>query len=210
MNRARTLKTVGQSHFVTLVPDEVTAGLLRAFSRTIKIASGWQIRITSPPGGWRSGAPQGACQLQSDSQGEKIMSQVAIEKVPGNRPAGSSTLDEVKTLSDRIRQRAFELFERRGGISGSAMDDWLSAERDLFRIPKIQPGPAGWKNRGPHQRAGVRSRRRSRHSFAGCSDCQRSSTHNTIRPRVLSGSASSTRKRCSAALTCRNRSTWIE
>ena len=66
------------------------------------------------------------------------MSQVAIEKVPGNRPAESSTLDEVKTLSDRIRQRAFELFERRGGISGSAMDDWLSAERDLFRIPESE------------------------------------------------------------------------
>lgn len=66
------------------------------------------------------------------------MSQVAIEKVDANRAAASSILDEVKTLSERIRQHAFELFERRGGVNGFAMDDWLSAERDLFRIPESE------------------------------------------------------------------------
>ena len=42
----------------------------------------------------------------------------------------------MKTLSDRIRQRAFEIFEQRGGGDGFAIDDWLNAERDLFRIPE--------------------------------------------------------------------------
>lgn len=66
------------------------------------------------------------------------MSQVAVEKVDGKKAAASSILDEVKTLSERIRQRAFELFERRGGVDGFAMNDWLSAERDLFRIPESE------------------------------------------------------------------------
>jgi HSP20 family protein len=66
------------------------------------------------------------------------MSQVAIEKVDGNKAAASSILDEVKTLSERIRQRAFEIFENRGGGDGLAVNDWLNAERDLFRIPESE------------------------------------------------------------------------
>jgi HSP20 family molecular chaperone IbpA len=44
----------------------------------------------------------------------------------------------MNTLSERVRQHAFELFERRGGGYGSALDDWLNAERDLFRIPESE------------------------------------------------------------------------
>lgn len=63
------------------------------------------------------------------------MSQVTIEKIDEKRPA-PSILDEVKALSEQIRERAFKTFERRGGGSGSAMQDWLDAERQLFRIPE--------------------------------------------------------------------------
>jgi HSP20 family molecular chaperone IbpA len=66
------------------------------------------------------------------------MPQVAIEKVDEKKAAGSSVFNEMKTLSDRIRQRAFELFERRGAGDGSAVDDWLLAERDLFRLPESE------------------------------------------------------------------------
>jgi HSP20 family molecular chaperone IbpA len=66
------------------------------------------------------------------------MSQVAIEKVEGNRAETSSALDEMKALSEQIRQRAFENFERRGYSDGLAMDDWLNAERELFRIPQSE------------------------------------------------------------------------
>jgi len=66
------------------------------------------------------------------------MPQVAIEKVDEKRAAGSSVFNEMKTLSDCIRQRAFELFERRGARHGSAVDDWLLAERDLFRLPESE------------------------------------------------------------------------
>lgn len=33
--------------------------------------------------------------------------------------------------SDEVAARAFELYERRGGEHGRAMDDWLEAERQL-------------------------------------------------------------------------------
>jgi Protein of unknown function (DUF2934) len=32
---------------------------------------------------------------------------------------------------DRIEQRAYELYQARGGGEGGAMDDWLDAEREL-------------------------------------------------------------------------------
>jgi HSP20 family molecular chaperone IbpA len=66
------------------------------------------------------------------------MSQVAIEKVDGKKASQPSLIDEMKTLSERIRQRAFERFERRGCSDGAALDDWLKAERDLLRIPESE------------------------------------------------------------------------
>ena len=32
---------------------------------------------------------------------------------------------------DRIRRRAYELFEARGRLSGHELDDWLEAEREI-------------------------------------------------------------------------------
>jgi HSP20 family molecular chaperone IbpA len=66
------------------------------------------------------------------------MPQVAIEKLDEKRAAGSSVFNEMKTLSERIRRRAFELFERRGAGDGLAVNDWLNAERDLFRLPESE------------------------------------------------------------------------
>jgi len=65
------------------------------------------------------------------------VSQVTIEKIDEKRSTSSLT-DEVKALSERIRERAFETFERRGGGHGSAIQDWLDAERQLFRIPESE------------------------------------------------------------------------
>ena len=44
----------------------------------------------------------------------------------------------MKALSEEIRQRAFEIFERRDGHDGVAIDDWLKAERDLLRNPESE------------------------------------------------------------------------
>jgi hypothetical protein len=35
-------------------------------------------------------------------------------------------------LEQRIRQRAQEIYEQRGGGEGSALDDWLQAEREVL------------------------------------------------------------------------------
>lgn len=66
------------------------------------------------------------------------MSKVAIEKVDGKKAGGSSVLDDLKALSERIGHRAFELFQHRGGGDGRAMEDWFNAERDLLRIPEAE------------------------------------------------------------------------
>ncbi|MEW5758423.1 MAG: DUF2934 domain-containing protein [Candidatus Omnitrophota bacterium] len=36
-------------------------------------------------------------------------------------------------LTDKIRKRAYELFEKRGRKPGHAMEDWLQAEREVRR-----------------------------------------------------------------------------
>lgn len=65
------------------------------------------------------------------------MSQIAIEKKKEQKTT-ASLFGEMKDLSDRIRQHAFELFERRGGNNGCDLDDWLSAERELLRSPESE------------------------------------------------------------------------
>ena len=49
---------------------------------------------------------------------------------PDNLVTGSPTSSPQSRL-DRIAQRAYALYERRGGQGGSAEDDWLQAEREI-------------------------------------------------------------------------------
>jgi HSP20 family molecular chaperone IbpA len=39
---------------------------------------------------------------------------------------------------DKIRKRAFEFFERRGGAPGFDVEDWLRAKRDLLWVPQAE------------------------------------------------------------------------
>src|SRR6185312_7590187 len=66
------------------------------------------------------------------------MAQVAVEKIDGKKAAPAPVLDDLKALSDRVRQRAFELFQRRGGVDGFALDDWFTAEQDVLQIPQAE------------------------------------------------------------------------
>jgi hypothetical protein len=48
-------------------------------------------------------------------------------------------LDETfERLEDRIRMRAYEIYERRGGTPGHAVDDWLQAEAELTGWQSLQ------------------------------------------------------------------------
>jgi hypothetical protein len=48
-------------------------------------------------------------------------------------------IDATLPLEDLVRQRAYELYLIRGNESGSELDDWLQAEREIL----LGPEPAG-------------------------------------------------------------------
>lgn len=65
------------------------------------------------------------------------MSNIIVQKIrDGNqsRPVLKETID----LLDKVRMRAFELFEKRGGIPGNEIGDWLQAEKEVFRVPDME------------------------------------------------------------------------
>jgi len=66
------------------------------------------------------------------------MSQVAIEKIENGTTAASVFLGEVDYMAERIRRRAFEIFQERGKSDGFTSDDWFRAERDLLRSPESE------------------------------------------------------------------------
>ncbi len=60
------------------------------------------------------------------------MSHIAIEKVHNGQENECSLMDDLKGLTSRIRDRAFEIFQRRtAGSDDAALHDWLEAERAL-------------------------------------------------------------------------------
>jgi malate/lactate dehydrogenase len=40
------------------------------------------------------------------------------------------------SLEERIRRRAYEIFEARGRALGNAMEDWLRAESEILKDPE--------------------------------------------------------------------------
>jgi hypothetical protein len=48
---------------------------------------------------------------------------------------------EQRTVSEsEIAQRAYEIYQSRGGYDGSALDDWLQAEGELTEGPPVLYG----------------------------------------------------------------------
>jgi len=45
---------------------------------------------------------------------------------------------ELSQHFEKIRKRAYELFQRRGASNGSELDDWFNAERELSIEPAIE------------------------------------------------------------------------
>ena len=62
------------------------------------------------------------------------MSQVAINKWKNPETTPRTFLEHLETITDSIRERAFNIFQNNGG-NGSEVDDWLQAERDVVRSP---------------------------------------------------------------------------
>lgn len=66
------------------------------------------------------------------------MANVAVQKIEDNKPAVAPVFEEMKATFDKIRKRAFEFFERRGGAPGFDLEDWVRAEKDLFWVPQAE------------------------------------------------------------------------
>jgi HSP20 family protein len=66
------------------------------------------------------------------------MSNVAIEKVREGDASPPTLLEQMTELSEKVRNRAFEIFERRGRADGRSIEDWLQAERDLIQFPETE------------------------------------------------------------------------
>jgi len=49
-----------------------------------------------------------------------------------------SVIDAIETVRHQVAERAFELFKRRGGALGRALDDWLTAERETVWKPPVE------------------------------------------------------------------------
>jgi len=63
------------------------------------------------------------------------MSQVAIQKCKDAETTSATFLEKLEAIAGSIRERAFHLFQSRSGGTGSDLDDWLEAERDLLWSP---------------------------------------------------------------------------
>jgi HSP20 family molecular chaperone IbpA len=59
------------------------------------------------------------------------MTQLSVQKVPAPDDRSLPIFAEFEKLADRIRLQAYNLFSRRGGSPGHALDDWLAAEHEL-------------------------------------------------------------------------------
>ena len=46
--------------------------------------------------------------------------------------ASAATLPQVFASQDQIRERAFEIYQKRGSKPGNDMQDWLHAERQIL------------------------------------------------------------------------------
>lgn len=71
------------------------------------------------------------------------MSEVTIQKYRNTANPPQKPLQKVEAIMDSIRQRAFNLFEKRSGGNGSEAGDWLQAERDLVWMPESELVDAG-------------------------------------------------------------------
>jgi len=66
------------------------------------------------------------------------MSDLQVLKVAGDESRTLPMFEELDRLLDRVRQRAFELFEQRGCECGHELEDWLQAERETLRGPAAE------------------------------------------------------------------------
>lgn len=56
---------------------------------------------------------------------------MATERKRKTTPRGRKPALDAEVTEDAIRERAYQISQRRGGEPGRELDDWLQAEREL-------------------------------------------------------------------------------
>ena len=67
-----------------------------------------------------------------------------VAKSRSRQPHAAKTAQS-SDIEERIRHRAYQLYEQRGGVDGFALDDWLQAEAEALREqkqPKVKSAKA--------------------------------------------------------------------
>jgi hypothetical protein len=62
-----------------------------------------------------------------------IVSKAQNQSKVKTSPASKSAAPDISASQDRIRERAFHLFESRGSEPGTDIQDWLHAERQILK-----------------------------------------------------------------------------
>lgn len=67
-----------------------------------------------------------------------LLTQPTVEESFRTMTRPLTLFEEMEKLTNEIQQRAFSLFEERGGIDGHDLRDWFQAERELLRTIPIE------------------------------------------------------------------------
>jgi hypothetical protein len=57
---------------------------------------------------------------------------IAPQNVPAKPAKNAASAPRVHASPDRVRERAFEIFEKRGSQPGHDLQDWFRAERQIL------------------------------------------------------------------------------
>ena len=71
----------------------------------------------------------------SSAAAAPALSKVTSIESKSAAPLSHSNGDALHSVEERIRQRAYELYEQRGRHDGAADQDWLRAEAELRSAP---------------------------------------------------------------------------
>ena len=66
------------------------------------------------------------------------MPEVEVQKVSGPSEEALPIFEELGKRFEEVKNRAFDLFEKRGREFGHAMEDWLKAEKDVMGWPMAE------------------------------------------------------------------------
>ena len=66
------------------------------------------------------------------------MATISVHRLVEFDDAALRLLEEIDSLEDRIRCRAYDFGRSRGAADGNPMDDWLRAEREVCWVPQAE------------------------------------------------------------------------